>query len=53
MLWVQSLNTRERYLTDEQGAKVAVVLSIPEYERLLEALEELESIQAFDAAKSR
>jgi PHD/YefM family antitoxin component YafN of YafNO toxin-antitoxin module len=43
---------KERYLTDEQGVKVAVVLSIEEYERLLEALEELEAIQAYDTAKA-
>jgi hypothetical protein len=29
-----------------------VVLEIQEYERLLEALEELEAIQAYDAAKA-
>lgn len=42
---------KERYLTDEQGTRVAVILDIQEYEQLLEALEELESIQAYDAAK--
>jgi len=42
---------KERYLTDEQGTRVAVILNIQEYEQLLEALEELESIQAYDAAK--
>lgn len=43
---------KERYLTDEQGKRVAVVLDIQEYERLLEALEELEAIQAYDATKA-
>jgi PHD/YefM family antitoxin component YafN of YafNO toxin-antitoxin module len=45
-------NLKERYLTDEQGKRVAVVLDIQEYEQLLEALEELEAIQAYDAAKA-
>lgn len=44
---------KERYLTDEQDKRVAVVLEIQEYERLLEALEELEAIQAYDAAKAK
>ncbi|WNZ23858.1 MAG: hypothetical protein EDM05_049225 [Leptolyngbya sp. IPPAS B-1204] len=43
---------KERYLTDEHGTKVAVILSLEEYERLLEAWEELEAIQAYDAAKA-
>lgn len=43
---------RERYLIDEQGNRVAVVLGIEEYEQLLEALEELEAIQSYDAAKA-
>jgi hypothetical protein len=32
---------KERYLTDEQGARVAVVLDLGEYESLLEEVEEL------------
>jgi PHD/YefM family antitoxin component YafN of YafNO toxin-antitoxin module len=43
---------KERYLTDGQGKRVAVVLGIEEYKELLEALEELESIQAYDMAKA-
>jgi len=35
---------------DEDGTRVSVLLDIEEYQRLLEALEELESIRAFDAA---
>ena len=43
---------KERYLTDEQGTRVAVILGIQEYEQLLEAPEELEFIQAYDPAKA-
>jgi hypothetical protein len=41
-----------RYLIDEDGRKVAVVLDIEAYHRLLAELEELESLRAFDEAKA-
>ncbi len=41
-----------RYIIDEQGNRVSVVLDIREYQSLLEELEELESIRAFDRAKA-
>ena len=43
---------KERFVVDEQGNRTEVVLSIEDYERILEELEELESIRAFDAAKT-
>ena len=43
---------KERFVVDEDGNRVAVLLDIAEYERVLEALEELESIRAYDAAKA-
>ena len=42
----------ERYVVDVQGRRVGVLLDIAEYERILEELEELDSIQAYDAAKA-
>jgi PHD/YefM family antitoxin component YafN of YafNO toxin-antitoxin module len=42
----------ERYLTDEQGNRVAVVLNLEEYNKILEELEELDDLRAFDEAKS-
>ena len=42
----------DRFLVDEQGKRVAVVLDVVEYERLLAQAEELEAIRAYDAAKS-
>jgi hypothetical protein len=42
--------TREKYLTDSQGNRIGVLLDIDEYQRLLDALEELESIRAYDSA---
>ena len=41
----------EHYVVDEKGNRVGVLLDIQHYERLLEELEELESIRAYDAAK--
>jgi len=37
---------------DEKGNRVGVLLDLDDYRRLLEALEELESIKAYDAAKA-
>ena len=42
----------EGYVVDEDGARVGIILPIEDYRKLLEELEELESIRAFDAAKS-
>jgi PHD/YefM family antitoxin component YafN of YafNO toxin-antitoxin module len=41
-----------RFITDEHGNRVAVIVDVEEYEALLEALEELEEIRAYDEAKS-
>ena len=42
----------ERYLVDSAGNRVAVVLDLDTYRRLLDAEEELEDIRAYDAAKA-
>ena len=44
------VNAKERYVTDDQGNRIAVLLEVEEYRRLLDALEELESIRAYDTA---
>ncbi len=41
-----------RYIVDEQGNRVAVVLDIEVYRQILEELEELEAIRAYDEAKA-
>lgn len=43
---------RERYVVDEQGKQVGVLLDIRDYRKILEELEELEVIRAYDAAKT-
>ena len=40
-----------KYITDENGKKVSVILSINEYNQLLTELDELEDLKLFDAAK--
>ena len=42
----------EGYVVDENGARVGVILPMEKYRKLLEELEELESIRAYDAAKN-
>jgi hypothetical protein len=41
----------EEYLTDEQGHKKAVVVPINEWQQILDALEELDEIKAYDNSK--
>jgi len=43
---------KEQFIVDESGNKTAVLLAIEHYSELLEAQEELESIRAYDEAKS-
>ncbi len=40
------------YIVDDTGKRVGVLLEMDEYRRILEEIEELESIRAFDAAKA-
>jgi hypothetical protein len=43
---------KENYIIDEKGNRIGVVLDIADYYRLLEELEELEAVKAYDAAKT-
>lgn len=46
------MNLREKYITDRNGNRIGVLLEIEEYHKLLEALEELEAIRAYDRVTS-
>ncbi len=46
------ITLHERFVVDEDGKRTAILLDIEEYNKLLEELEELESIRVFDAARS-
>ena len=39
-----------RYVTDEKGERVGVILDVREYERLMEAMEDLADLRAADEA---
>ena len=39
-------------LTNEKGERTAVVISIEEYEKLLEEPEDIEDVRAYDEAKA-
>ena len=41
----------EQYLVDEQGNRKAVVVPISSWRQILEALDELDDIRAYDEAK--
>jgi len=42
----------QQYLVDEDGNRSAVVLALADWQRILEDLEDLEEIRAYDEAKS-
>lgn len=42
----------EKYLIDEKGNRIGVLLDIDEYKKLLKNLEELASLYAYDKAKA-
>lgn len=44
---------KTQFITDTSGKKVSVILPIKDYEKMLEELEELEDIKAYDRAKAR
>lgn len=41
-----------RYITDENGKRIEVIMPVEEYDRLLEALEDLEDVRLYDEAKA-
>lgn len=43
---------KERYIVNENGDRISVILDIEDYQHLLEELEELECIRVYDTAKS-
>lgn len=43
---------RTQFITDNNGIKLAVILPIKEYNKILEKLEELEDIRIYDQAKA-
>jgi PHD/YefM family antitoxin component YafN of YafNO toxin-antitoxin module len=44
---------KTQFITDDHGKKVAVILPVKDYEKMMEELDELECIKAYDKAKAR
>lgn len=42
-----------QYISNQTGSKIAVILPIKEYQKLLNKVEELEDIKLYDKAKKR
>ncbi len=40
-----------QFLTDKKGKKIAVLISIEKYDKLIEKLEDLEDVRLYDEAK--
>ena len=43
---------KEKYLVDDKGDRIGVIIDIQRYQKILEELEELEAIRAYDLAKA-
>ena len=41
------------FITNPKGKKLSVVVSIKQYQKMVEAMEELEDIKMYDAVKAR
>jgi hypothetical protein len=44
---------KENFVTDTKGNRIAVLLPIKDYNKILEELEDIESIKSYDKAMSR
>lgn len=44
---------KTQFVTDDHGNKLAVILPIKDYQKMLEELEELEDIKRYDQVKAR
>ena len=43
---------QKQYIKDDNGTRIGVIISMAEYQALIERLEELEDIIAYDKAKA-
>ncbi len=41
---------KHHFIVDDKGNRTAIILDMAEYEKLMEEIEELEAIRAYDAA---
>lgn len=45
------LTINPKYITDQEGNKISVVISVEEFESMMEMLDELEDVRIYDKAK--
>lgn len=43
---------RQQFIEDNQGQRIAVLMPIDQYNKMMEQLEEIDDIKAYDAAKA-
>ena len=44
---------KTQYVTDKKNKKIAIILPLKDYERLMHAMDELDCIKVYDQVKSR
>ena len=44
---------RQQFIEDNQGKRIAVLMPIDQYNKMLEQLEEIDDIRAYDTAKAK
>ena len=44
---------RQQFIEDSQGNRIAVLMPIDQYNKMMEQLEEIDDIRAYDAAKAQ
>jgi len=44
---------RQQFIEDNQGKRIAVLMPIDQYNKMMEQLEEIADVRAYDASKSK
>ncbi len=44
--------SKEKFIVNENGKRVSVILDSAEYQRMLDQIDELQSVRAYDEAKA-
>ena len=50
---IEMIAFHQQYIVDEKSQRQTVIVSVAEWEQILEELEELDSIRAYDAVKAK
>lgn len=52
-MFIQKRLMQKQFITDKKGNKLAIILSMKEYTKMVEELEELNDIKLYDSAKKQ